>query len=340
MRHLLVIFGMGLILACGSNSSSGTNAADIDTELNKGKVIAEIGSVEVKEGFIDLLKRINPNIEKQVENPMGKKKLVDSLVDQELLYKESIKRGIQNKKDVQEKMAIYGRVIIAQALIEDEVERKAKEEYEKNKDTEYNQVKIAHILISNRPEAKTDPKTKKRIQPEKEDLEKAQKAAEEKAQEISKKLANGGKWNELVEEYSDDRLSNKKGGDIGYLTKNDRRILRLDWKKIVDESFSLKKDQTSQAILAKDGYHIIKVLEEPAVKPYAEVENAIKFKLRRQAKNDVLKDLKGDKKISYLDETIKDLKEPSQQQKSPMKINPSKMPMTHPHPGGEEGHQH
>src|SRR3990167_321358 len=334
----------GLILVhCGSpKEPAGT--PDIQAELGKGKVVASQGSTEIKEGYLDLIVKVNPNVKRQITNTLGKKKLVENLMEQELLYRESLRKGLQNDKDVQAKMAMFSRVVIAQALIDKEVENQAKTEYEKNKDTEFNQVKIAHIFFSTRPPPpKIDPKAKTPPQNSKEDLEKAKQTAKVKADEAYAKLKGGEAWQTVADTYSDDKMTSKNQGEIGYVTKNDPRGMRLDWAKIIEKAFAMKKDEFSEPILAKDGYHIVKVIEEVSVKPYDEVENGIKFKLRPKIKADMMTRLTGGNKINFFDEEIKKLGEKPAEQ-PPMSINPSKPggmpPPQHPHPPKDAVHAH
>lgn len=94
------------------------------------------------------------------------------------------------------------------------------------------QVKIAHILISsNTPDA------------------------EKKAEEVAEMAKSGKDFGELAKEYSEDKLSADKGGDLGYFKKGD-----------LIETLEVAVDSTpvggvTGPVESPAGYHVIKVLE-------------------------------------------------------------------------------
>lgn len=326
-NFLPVLLALSLI-ACGSSPKLDVAGYSVDQDINKGKTLVLGGSVTIKEGYLDLITRVNPAIKRQVGSPAGKKKLLDNLVEQELLFKESMKQGVQNDPLVKEKLAMFARVIIAQALVDKEIDKQAKENYEKNKQTEYNQIKIAHIFFNTRPKHTKDPKTGKDIPATPADLEKAKQEAKKKAEEVSAKLKAGETWEKLIEQ-SDDKFSQKNQGEIGFITKNDPRGERMDWRALIDKTFTMKKGEITEVIPAKDGFHIVKLVEEATVKPYEEVEAAIKFKLRTKVKMDILEKLNPGGKNTYEDDAIKQLSDKAaqppkenEQDIHPMKMNP------------------
>jgi len=300
-----------LISACGQGGPAGS--ADIEAKIKSGKTLASLNGVEVHEGYLELLEEVNPNIAGQLKTPAGKKRLVDNLLEQEVFHKESVKRGIQKNTKYQEKAALYSRVIMSQGLLEEEIETKAKEYYDQNKDSEFSQVKVSHILIrTQNPSAKN-----------KSGITEEQALA--KAKEAKKKLDGGTKWEEVVEEYSDDRLTKSRGGDLGKISKQDRRVGRLGWQELVDKAFAMQAGEISEPIKAKDGYHIVKIDEAAQVASFEEVETRIKFKLRGQVKKDILAELTKGGGIVYEDETLKEaasMPQPPTRPGLPMNIKP------------------
>lgn len=300
VRDFLVSSCLALsVAACGSQGSA-PGSGDLEKNLNSGKELATLGPVSIDEGYIEVLARVNPNIAAQLKNPAGKKRLIDSLLEQELLYKESLNRGLAKKPEVQEKAALYERVIFAQAVLDDAVDKKTKEYYDANKEKEFSRVKLAHILIKTAAplppgadKAKTPPSG----------LSEAD--ALKKAQEAKAKLAAGTAWEVVVTAYSDDRGSKARGGEIGLVARGDRRADRFGWDEMIEKSFTMKAGDISDPIKAKDGYHIVKVIEVAQVAPFDEVQNTIKFKLRSQVKNELMTSLTGGKAIEYKDESLK-----------------------------------
>ncbi len=291
-RSLALILG-----ACGKGGAPSTGS--LDSQLDKGKGLAKLGGAEIHEGYLELLSRVNPNIEGQIKTPAGKKRLVDSLLEQELLYEESIKQGVDDLPQVQEKAALYTRVIYGQALVDEEINKRSKEYYNQNKDKEFSRVKIAHILVRPKPPAAPAKGAKPPTTPPDKSGNEAE--ALTKAQEAKAKLASGAKWDEVVVEYSMDVATKSKGGELGYVSRGDRRAARLDWNEMIDKAFTMKVGEVSDPIKAKDGYHIITLQEEASVAPYEEVGNSIKFKLRAQVKNEIQANLTKGAKTEYLD---------------------------------------
>ncbi len=109
-----------------------------------------------------------------------------------------------------------------------------------------------------------------------------------KAHEAYSKIKAGAAFEKVVDDYSEDRISAKKGGDLGWLKKG-----AID-PKFSETVFSLKKDGISEPFETSFGYHIVKILEEPKTikKPFEAVKGDIRYQLRARAKEAELKALK------------------------------------------------
>ena len=291
-----LVVGMALLSSCGGSK--------LDQSIEKGKALVRVGDEKIHEGYLDLLQRVNPGVKAQLDAPMGKKRLVDNLVEQELLYQESVRRGLDKSPGVQEKADLYKRVVIAQSVLDDEVEKKAKKYYDENKEKEFERVKVSHIFFSGTPTMTPPAPGKTPTPPSEEDKKKAQADAEAKAKAAYDRLKKGDAWDVVVTEMSDDKGSAPRGGDMGYLSKGDKRIERMEYQPLVDKAFALKKDEYSEPIAAKDGWHIIKVTEEKQAQPYEEAMMQLKFKLRGEIKNTLMAELKQKNKIQYLDVSL------------------------------------
>ncbi|WP_026694550.1 peptidylprolyl isomerase [Peribacillus kribbensis] len=113
-------------------------------------------------------------------------------------------------------------------------DQEMKDYFNQNKDSfaQAEQVKASHILVK-------DKKT---------------------ADEVKKKLDEGGSFEELAKKYSTDTTKDK-GGDLGYFSKGKMT------KAFEDKAFSLKKGEISDPVKTEYGYHIIKVVDHKAAKP-------------------------------------------------------------------------
>lgn len=325
IRKSFLVFTACLgIVACQSGSSN------LDKVLNEGKPLVRVGDEKIHEGYLELIKRVNPAITAQLDAPGGKKRILDNLIEQEMLYQESIHRGVDKLPKVNEKIELFKRAIIAQALIDEELEKKAKDYYDQNKDKEFERVKVSHLFFASSPKppppVAPNPKLKTPppppAAPTEEDKKKAEADAEKKAQEAYDRLQKGEAWDKLVTELSEDKLNAAQGGDFGYLSKGDRRVERLEYQPLIDAAFALKKDEYSKPIKAKDGWHILKLTEEKKVQPFDEVAMTIKFKLRGETKGNLMADLKKNMKVQFLDVSLAEPEQPANPQMPNMPAPP------------------
>ena len=90
---------------------------------------------------------------------------------------------------------------------------------------------------------------------------------------IFEKINNGEAFEVLARKYSNDKLSNKKNGDIGWVSRNEIA------KKISDEVFTIKNIEGISGIVeVESGFYLLKLkgLKEAKVKRFSEVKDAVK----------------------------------------------------------------
>ena len=107
------------------------------------------------------------------------------------------------------------------------------------------------------------------------------------ANEAYSKLKADVAFEKIVDDYSEDRISAKKQGDLGWLKKG-----AID-AKFSDKIFSMKKDELSEPFETSFGFHIVTIK-----KPYEAVKGDIRYQLRQLARDAELKALKSKIKIS------------------------------------------
>lgn len=100
------------------------------------------------------------------------------------------------------------------------------------------------------------------------------------AQEAYSKIIKDGKFDVVAKNFSEDKISGKKGGDLGWLKEG------AIAPKFSDKAFSLKVGEISVPFATPFGYHIIKVLAAPVSvkKPFSAVQGDIRYQLRNKAK--------------------------------------------------------
>lgn len=120
---------------------------------------------------------------------------------------------------------------------------------------------VAHILISSPKEA--DAKTHEE--------------AKAKLANIQKELAAGKSFGELAKEYSSDKMSGEKNGELEWFTAGE---MVPEFEKAV---FALEPNQISQPVQTDFGYHLIKLIDKKPeqVKPFFEVKDDVIAKYKK-----------------------------------------------------------
>lgn len=144
-------------------------------------------------------------------------------------------------------------------------------------DYEQKKVRVAHILIrTNKKMSETERKAKLTT-----------------AQEAYSKIRSGKDFAEAAKEYSEDRISSKKGGDLGWLRDGS---IDPRFSKTV---FEMKSGEVSEPFETPFGFHVVKVLEEAKVikRPFNAVAGEIRYQLRNKTKKAELERLMKKVKI-------------------------------------------
>lgn len=125
-------------------------------------------------------------------------------------------------------------------------------------------VKVAHIMIRVKDDM---------VSSERENLKK-------KAEEIYEKIKQGGDYIKLAQEFSDDRNSAKKGGEIGWINTGET-FFEFD-----NAAFNLKKNnEVSKPIKSPVGWHIIRRLDYKPVGTFEEMRTELKHKTQKDIRS-------------------------------------------------------
>ncbi len=295
MKKYLLLTACVLSLNCGGGGPAKNLDVLSDAKINSGKVVAKAGSTELRQGFLDELAKAMPNLKEKLDNPSARKNLVQTILEQELMYQEALKKGLGESPEVAMKTLINQRSVIAAALIDNELETALKTEYEKRKDSDFTKIAIAQIVI-----AYQTPEAKKNKTPV---TEKDKTDALKKAKEVLTKLKAGEKFEDLAKTYSTDKRTADKGGDAGHIAKVDKRFEKLGLKVVPEKAFAMKNGEVSEPLATETGYYIIKVMSEPKVTPFEDAQRTLSMDLQNQVKTDVLARLKKESPIEFLEAT-------------------------------------
>ena len=108
------------------------------------------------------------------------------------------------------------------------------------------------------------------------------------AQEAYSKIRTGISFSTIANDYSEDKNSTKKGGDLGWIKKGS---IDPQFSKTL---FALKPEEVSLPVETAFGFHIVKLVEAPKTirRPFEAVASEIRYQLRNEAKQAELNRLK------------------------------------------------
>lgn len=228
-----------------------------------------------------------------------KKDILDGLIERELLYQESQKAGIKVKQeaidsqlesvrkrfpsDDQFKSALaqlnmtevevraqIGRGIAIRQLIDQKIASKititdaqTKTYYDDNPEMfkQPEQVKASHILIKVESGAAEAQKTE----------------ARKKIESVQQKVKSGDDFAQLAKEYSEGP-SKTRGGDLGYFRRGQMV------KPFEDAAFAMQKNEVSDIVETRFGYHLIKVYDKKPGQTlaYADVKEKLTERIKQE----------------------------------------------------------
>lgn len=298
MKRIYTILALSFLISQCQGGSASQSGLDVlkDPKINSGTVLAKVGGVELKEGFLTSLSAAMPNMKDKLDNPMAKKKLVESILEQELMYQEGVKRGMLNNPEVTMKILINQRSVIAAALMQAELDKAMATEYEKRKDSDFTKIALSQIVVPFKVvDAKADPK-----KPKAPATDADKKAALKMAQDLVKKIKAGESFEDVAKKHSSDKRTAERGGQAGHVAKLDKRYEKQGLKGVVEKAFSLKLNQVSDPIETENGYYIVKATSAPEITPLEEAKRVLSFDLQAQIKTEILAQLKKDHPIEFV----------------------------------------
>jgi len=153
-----------------------------------------------------------------------------------------MQNGIKDENELKE--VLKSQLLMEKALIKDI--KVTDQEIKKSYDAYKPEIKARHILVK-------DEKT---------------------ANEVKSKLANGDKFEELAKEYSTDKSSAEKGGDLGWFG-----IGKMD-PAFEKAAYSLEIRQVSDPVKSSLGYHIIELTDKKEKKSFDAMAKELEYQLK------------------------------------------------------------
>ncbi|MBA7656568.1 Chaperone SurA [subsurface metagenome] len=132
--------------------------------------------------------------------------------------------------------------------------------------------------------------------------------AHQRAGEIYRELQSGTAFEDLVVKYSDDKSSRYKGGDFGYLRRDDQARKQLLGKDFFETPFKMKVGEISDVLQSNIGFHIIKVVEKSPFK-LLELNDKIPPQNKKSVKEEIKAQLIQRKQAEYYQQALLELLE-------------------------------
>ncbi|MES2856135.1 MAG: peptidylprolyl isomerase [Bdellovibrionota bacterium] len=224
MRNIFLAMAMTGLIA-----PSLVKAADKD-------VVAVVGNKQIT------VKEFNDKyaeVVKQTINPPNKELFLEDLVRYEMGVQEAIKKNLQDDPMVKERVRqeYYKGLVekeLGKKVSEIKVNEKEMQEYYKTNP----EIRTSHILVEFAPDA----------------TEAQKKAAKDRANEIYEEVRKSKRpFEELVALYTDDALSKRTGGDVGWQS----RVTLVP--TYYDAALKMKVGEVKGLIETQYGFHVIKV---------------------------------------------------------------------------------
>ena len=225
------------------------------------KVLATVNGKEISNIDIDnAVKTMNPQQAMHFQSEEGKKRLLEDLINQELIYMDAKARKVDETEEFKKLMEQVEVNMLKQHAINEifmsnpVTEEEAKAYYEEHKEDfrVEEMAKARHILI-------------------KAENEEGLEAAETRIKEIAAEIETGEKtFEQAAMDYSD-CPSNMQGGDLGLFSKGQ---MVPEFEEAV---FSMNAGEISSPVKTQFGYHLIKVEErhEAGISDFEEVKDDI-----------------------------------------------------------------
>jgi peptidyl-prolyl cis-trans isomerase C len=222
---------------------------------------------------------------KRIPNQPGKQldHVIDEYLEREALADAIEREGTVDKQLIAAELNEFRKEVLISRYFEKHLSDKVTDQavhnfHETNvKNYEDTKVHVAHILI------RTNPKMS----------EQEHKAKLLAAQEAYSAVRSGKDFAEVARAKSEDLISAKKGGDLGWVKQGS-----ID-QTFSSKVFALQPGELSEPFESAFGFHVVKVLEAPQTvrKPFDAVAGDIRHRLRTEAKQAEIDRLKAQAKI-------------------------------------------
>lgn len=211
--------------------------------MTEQQLVAVVNGTEIsREEVLKFLNDMGPQVAMQFQSPEGIKRVIEEMVNQELLYLDAVEQNMEEEPEFKEtfeatrKNLLKGYAFSKLVAGIDAEEEEMKEFFQENKNafSQPETLKASHILVED----------------------------EDKAKEVIQELDNGLSFEEAATNYSS-CPSKEAGGTLGEFGRG-QMVPEFE-----DAAFNMEVGTISEPVKTQFGYHIIRVdakneAEEPA----------------------------------------------------------------------------
>lgn len=255
----VVLLAGFLVQGCGGSDNSYVE--------NEDELAAKVEDWTLTKDFLyDFIEQLPDAQKVEYDTPQGRAKLADQIMAEEFFYREALKGDYRKKEEINKQIEDVTRRILIQAYYREEVESRARpteddmlEWYDAHKDvyTALPVIKAQHIFSTSK----------------------------EKLEELKVRILEGGeKMTTLAHKYSEDKLTQPDGGDLGYFNPGGY-IRGVGFSDEFSDAVAEMEPRTLYGpIKWGKGYSLVRVSEKriAEVKPFPEVRQEISDQMLRQ----------------------------------------------------------
>jgi peptidyl-prolyl cis-trans isomerase C len=240
-----------------------------------GKTVVTVNGNDVTQEMVDAtLKQLPDQLRQQLEMTGQISQVQEQVVVGEILYREAIKKGLHNDKDLALSIALAERNTLADALLDQVVTERTTDE---RVQTKYDEQAVRYA----RPQASIRVIV----------LETAEAGAEVKAL-----LDGGADFAKLATERSKDPRTAPKGGEVGWVEKQSMGPMG-------EEVFAGEKGDTVGPIDTPQGSLLFKIEDKREKTPLEDVREEIETGLKQEIAQEYIEEVKGSATITEVGAT-------------------------------------
>jgi EpsD family peptidyl-prolyl cis-trans isomerase len=259
-KQLVLATALVLFIAPGCANK----AKKVSEKVPADKLVAEVNDWQLsRDQLEDVLHRLPDEQRSRYSTPDGMAKLAQRMMQEEMAYQEAQKKGLDKREDVAKQVEAARRDILVAKYIEEDVDSKARpsdqelhEYYDSHQDlyTQLERLRGQHIFSKDKA----------------------------KLQDLKTRVEEGGeKFTTLAQTYSEDEVTKKDGGDLGYFNPGGY-IKGIGFSQTFSDQVSvMEPGKVYGPIKWEQGYSLVRINEKiPAeVMPYESVRDDIAKKM-------------------------------------------------------------